>query len=293
MKLLLFGKSGQVGAGLLRQLPGLGALTALDRSAADLCYPEQLEAAIKVHHPDIVVNAAAYTAVDRAETEPALATAVNAYAPGVMADAARTIGALFIHYSTDYVFDGNADRPYLEDHPTAPGNVYGRSKLEGERAVTAAAGSHLILRTGWVYSNHGRNFLDTMLRLARERKELRVVDDQFGGPTYAALIAKATAEVIRTLWDDGAAGHSSGVYHMSCGGVASWYEFAAAIFERAGLSALRLKPVPTSDYPTPAKRPRYSVLDNSKLLTRFGVQLPKWRVGLDRCLVEADVVDKR
>jgi dTDP-4-dehydrorhamnose reductase len=284
MKILLLGKNGQLGTHLQRVLPALGELTALGRAEADLSDPAAAAAAVAGSGADVVVNAAAYTAVDRAESEPELAQRVNAEAPGAMAAAARGAGALFVHYSTDYVFDGTGRRPYREDDPTRPLGVYGRTKLAGEQAVRAAGGPHLVFRTAWVYSLHGRNFLNTMLRLGAERSELRVVDDQVGSPTFAGAIADATVSVLARVPQLAAA--PSGLYHMTCGGETSWCGFARRIFEEAGAAKVRVDAITTADYPTPAARPAYSVLNNEKLESVFGVSLPSWDDALRTCLAE-------
>jgi dTDP-4-dehydrorhamnose reductase len=222
--------------------------------------------------------------VDRAESEPALAQRINADAPGAMAAAARKAGALFVHYSTDYVFDGTGDRPYHEDDPTRPLGVYGRTKLAGEEAVRAAGGDHLVFRTAWVYSLHGHNFLNTMLRLGAERDVLRVVDDQVGSPTFAGAIAQATASALARL---PALGRTpSGVYHMTCSGQTSWCGFARRIFEETGAAHVRVDSITTAEYPTPAARPAYSVLSNDRLASVFGVRLPGWEEALGACLAE-------
>jgi len=235
--------------------------------------------------PQIIVNAAAYTAVDHAESEPELAMQINGIAPGILADEAKRLGALLVHYSTDYVFDGEKTTPYVEDDPPNPLNVYGRTKLAGERAIQAAGGRHLILRTSWVYGARGKNFLLTILRLAGERKELRVVNDQRGAPTSCRAIADATAKVLRGM--DGVAG-CDGIFHLSAAGDATWSDFAAAIIARAGL-ATRIVPIVSAEYPTVARRPRNSLLDNSKVRAKFAVSLPDWRAEFDLVAVELGV----
>ncbi len=284
MRILLFGRDGQVGTHLTRSLGEVGDVVALGRDDVDLRDLAGIERRITAERPGLVVNAAAYTAVDRAESEPEIAHAVNAKAPGAMGAASRRVGAALVHYSTDYVFDGGAVEPYAESAVPAPLGVYGRSKLEGEAAVRAATPRHLILRTSWVYSRYGHNFLRTILRLAGEREELRIVDDQWGSPTSAAEIAAATAQVVRGwLRDPALCDANAGIYHMSASGVTTWCRFAAAIVAQARLDT-RVVPIPTSQYPTPAARPRYSVLSNAKLARVFGVRLGPWEEGLRRCL---------
>jgi len=283
MKVLVTGAKGQVGEAVARLLDG-HQVTAHDRASLDLEKPDDIRWCVRDAHPDVIVNAAAYTAVDRAEAEEDRARAVNAIAPGILAEEAKRAGALLIHYSTDYVFDGELDRPYLETDATRPLSAYGRTKLEGERAVAAAGGRHLILRTSWVYAPRGRNFMLTMLRFAAERDELRVVDDQRGAPTSADQLARATVALLD------AARETSGIYHATASGVTTWFGFAGAIFEarrRKLGEAFRipaLVPIATADYPTPAKRPRNSVLSNAKLENVFGVRLGDWREALDEAL---------
>lgn len=289
MRILLLGANGQVGHELRRALAPLGELTCTTRSgmradggaceAADFDDPASLPALVERVAPDVVVNAAAYTAVDRAETERDAAFRANAEAPGELARACAQRDALFVHYSTDYVFDGTGTRPYREDDPTAPLGVYGASKLAGEEAVRARGARHLIFRTAWVYAAHGRNFLLTMLRLAKERDELRVVADQVGTPTSAMLIADTTAAILARPFA------RSGLWHLTAGGETSWHGFAAAIVEEAhaqGLIARRpaVVPIPTSEYPTPARRPAYSCLDTGALTRDFVIGLPDWRDGM-------------
>jgi len=303
MKILLFGANGQVGFELLRALAPLGALTAATREgtlkdgspcvAADLGDAVSLARALDAARADLIVNAAAYTAVDRAEDEPELADRVNHRAPGEIGAWAAAHGARVVHYSTDYVFDGGATRPYREDDATAPIGVYGRSKLAGEQALAASGAAHLVFRTAWVYASHGHNFLRTMLRLAAERDELRVVADQVGAPTPARWIADTTASVLaqdsaRRAKPDPA---HAGVFNLVAGGHCSWYDFASAIVEGAqqrGLIARapRVVPIATADFPTRARRPAWSVLDGSRLENTFGLQLADWRAGLDQVLDE-------
>jgi dTDP-4-dehydrorhamnose reductase len=299
--ILLIGSNGQVGRDLSEILPRIGDVTALDRQRLDLTQPEEIRRAIRACRPAWIVNAAAYTAVDKAESEESLARAINAEAPRVMAEEAKKIGASLIHYSTDYVFDGTKTAPYVEDDRANPQNVYGRTKLEGERAIRDSGAAHLIFRTAWVYTTRGRNFLLTILRLATQREELRIVRDQFGAPTLSVEIARTTASVLAKIsaGEPGARSLAevSGIYHMTAGGETSWHEFASAIVERAktaphldwlasatgGLPiiASRVIPIATSEYPTPARRPAYSVLSNARLNRMFSVQLPVWREQLD------------
>lgn len=292
MRILLLGANGQVGHELRRSLASLGEVIATTRNGAldgmasevaDFDKPESLPALITRASPDIVVNAAAYTAVDRAEKECEAAFRANAEAPRRIAEACAARGTLLVHYSTDYVFDGNGRRPYREDDPTAPLGVYGASKLAGEQAIANTGCHHLVFRTAWVYGNHGANFMRTMLRLGAERDELRVVADQIGTPTPAALIADVTARVIAGSTP------ATGVFHLTAEGQASWHEFAEAIFEsahRRGLLARvpRVSPITTADYPTLAKRPAYSRLDTTALRQAFGIALPDWRQGLEQVL---------
>jgi len=294
MRLLVTGANGQIGWELGRSLAALGNVVALDRRECDLSRPERLPKLIRGLKPDVIINAAAYTAVDEAEREEQLAVTVNGTAVGVMAQEARRSGALFVHYSTDYVFDGLKDAPYTEEDPPYPVNAYGRSKLVGEIAVRQAAGSHVILRTSWVYSARGRNFLRTILRLLREREELRIVADQIGAPTWAAEIAQATAAVIDAAVRERAEGRfTSELFHLTASGVTSWHGFAAAILEGATHNALlaagrapRLLPIASEDYPCPASRPKNSRLAGDRLNHRFGIVLPHWQQGLSLCLKE-------
>jgi dTDP-4-dehydrorhamnose reductase len=293
VKILLFGGNGQVGHELRRSLAPLGDVVATTRSGrfedgsacetADFDLPDALPALIERIAPDIVVNAAAYTAVDRAEDEADAAFRANAQAPRVIAQACAARDALLVHYSTDYVFDGTSTRPYREDDPTAPLGVYGASKLAGEDAIRASGARHMIFRTAWVYAAHGRNFLRTMLRLAAERDELRVVADQVGSPTSAALIAETTATILRQT------PQLSGLWNLTAGGQTSWHGFAEDILTRARARGLLEKrptvvPITTADYPTRARRPAYSCLDTGRLSQDFGVRLPEWARDLDAVL---------
>jgi dTDP-4-dehydrorhamnose reductase len=293
MKLMVTGANGQVGSELRRSLAALGSVTALDRSQCDLSEPSLLPDIVRGLKPDVIVNAAAYTAVDDAEREEALATTVNGAAAGVLAQEAARAGALLVHYSTDYVFDGRKDGPYTEDDPPCPVNAYGRSKLAGEDAIRQAGGAWLVLRTSWVYGVRGRNFLRTMLALMRDRDELRIVSDQIGAPTWATEIAQATAAVIESAAHERAEGRfSSGLFHLTASGETSWHGFAAAILNGATRHALltrpgpRLVPITTEEYPRPAARPKNSRLAGERLRLRFGVRLPAWEEALSLCLEE-------
>jgi len=285
MKILLLGRHGQVARELQLSLAGAGELLVLGRERLDLADSAQIRRQVCALKPELIINAAAHTAVDQAESEPELAFALNATAPGVLAEEAAALGVPLLHYSTDYVFDGDKAAPYSEDDAPNPLGVYGRSKLAGEQAIRAVGGAHLILRTSWVYSLHGRNFLLTMQRLLQERDELRVVDDQIGAPTWAGSIASATAQLIER-WRDGRAG-PWGTYHMTASGATSWFGFAGAIAERLraqGKPCARLLPIPSSAYPTPARRPLNSRLNCARLQADWGVQLPDWRSALRDCL---------
>jgi dTDP-4-dehydrorhamnose reductase len=294
MRVLVTGAHGQVGADVAELLAGRADVIACDRAALDLADPAAISERVRAARPALIVNAGAYTAVDRAESEADLARAVNARAPEVLAAEAKRAGALLVHYSTDYVFDGAKGGAYVEDDPTAPLGVYGATKLEGERAVAASGCDHLVLRTSWVYAPRGRNFLLTMLRLGAEREELRVVDDQRGAPTPSRELARATlalvagADASRALAPDdlARAAAKSGLYHATAAGETTWFGFAQAIFaawtKRAGPASRvpRLVPITTREYPTPARRPANSVLSNERLQQRFGVSLADWRAGL-------------
>jgi dTDP-4-dehydrorhamnose reductase len=291
MKILLLGKAGQVGWELQRALAPLGELIALDRhDGGDLANGEALVARVRDLAPQVIVNAAAYTAVDKAEAEPALAQQINADAPGLLAQQAQALGALLVHYSTDYVFDGSGDGARCETAATAPLSVYGRSKLAGEEAIRASGCQHLILRTSWVYAARGGNFAKTMLRLAAEREQLKVIADQIGAPTGADLLADLTAHMLVRAQ---AAPELSGTYHAVAAGETSWHSYARHVIElarRRGAS-IRVAPdqvlaIPTIDYPTPAQRPLNSRLSTAKLQQRFGLTLPHWQQGVDRMLTE-------
>jgi dTDP-4-dehydrorhamnose reductase len=278
--ILVTGANGQVGHELARLLAPHGDIVATDRERLDLADPDAIVGALRAARPALIVNAGAYTAVDRAEQEGALAHAVNARAPEILADEAKRLGALLVHYSTDYVFDGERRTPYPEDAPASPCNVYGASKLTGEQAIAASGARALVFRTSWVYGLRGTNFLLTIRRLARERDELRVVADQIGVPNWCREIASATARVVGAGL--AAAAERAGLYHLSAHGEASWHEFACAIL--AGAPGPRVVAITTAEYPTPARRPAYGVLATARFEATFGFALPHWREGLDRCL---------
>ncbi|MBL8484152.1 MAG: dTDP-4-dehydrorhamnose reductase [Rhodocyclaceae bacterium] len=294
MNILLLGANGQVGWELRRALAPLGRLVALDRSGANLEQPDTLAAVVDQYRPAAIVNAAAYTAVDRAEGDAARARSVNAEAVAALAAAAARHGAWLVHYSTDYVFDGAKPAPYLETDPTCPVSVYGSTKLEGELAIAAAGCRHLVVRTSWVFAARGGNFAKTMLRLAREREELKVVADQVGAPTGAEFIADATALMLyRLAHDADLAARASGIYHLTGSGAVSWYDYARLVIERARaagaplrVDAARVLPIATADYPTPARRPANSRLDCSKLAAVFGIHPPAWEVQVARLVDE-------
>ena len=292
MRVLLTGANGQVGSELRRSLAPLGEVVAFDRAGLDLAQPDVLIARVRELAPQAIINAGAYTAVDKAESEPEEASAINATGPRVLAEEARRLGAILVHYSTDYVFDGEKASPYTEADTPNPLSVYGRSKLEGERAVIASGCRHLTLRTGWAYGTRGRNFLLTMLRFAGEGRTLRVVDDQIGAPTWCREIADATATLLAR--PDLAAPGADGLYHLSAGGFTSWFGFARAIFDspelvRLGIARPTLEAIPASEYPTPARRPRNSRLDCRRLESRAGLRLAPWDDALRRCMVELRV----
>ena len=292
MKILLLGKGGQVGWELQRALAPLGELVALDFDSteyhADFSQPEKLAATVAALKPDVIVNAAAHTAVDKAESEADLARRINAEAPAVLAKAAAAIGALLVHYSTDYVFDGSGDQPRAEDAATAPLSVYGQTKLEGEQAIQQSGCKHLIFRTSWVYAARGGNFAKTMLRLAADREKLTVIDDQHGAPTGAELLADCTAHAIRATLADVS---KAGLYHLVAGGEVTWNGYARFVIEQARALGVTLKatavdPVPTSAFPTPAARPLNSRLNTAKFQQTFGLVLPQWQAGAARMLRE-------
>lgn len=285
MRILISGQHGQVSSELQKRLTVLGELVVPGRDQLDLAQPEQIRQQVRRVRPDLIINAAAYTAVDKAESEKAAAFSVNAEAPGILAEEAAALGIPLIHYSTDYVFDGSKTAPYNEADEPHPLGVYGQSKLAGEHAITAAQGKHLILRTSWVYSTHGRNFLLTMQRLLQEKPELRIVADQIGAPTWAGTIANSTLALIER-WQAGETG-AWGTYHLTAQGETSWFGFAQAIGEalrEQGKPCANLLPITTSDYPTPATRPLNSRLDCSRLQREWGVSQPDWQTALRECL---------
>ncbi len=295
MRIVLLGRNGQLGWELQRALAPLGELVALDRAGAggrpaDFEQPQTLAALLRALRPDVVVNAAAYTAVDQAEAEPARAHAVNAEAPAVLAREAAALGAWLLHYGSDYVYDGSGDTPRSEDAPTAPLSVYGRSKLAGEEAIRASGCRHLILRTSWVYAARGGNFAKTMLRLAAERESLSVVDDQVGAPTGAELLADVSAHALRVL---AARPELGGTYHCAAAGQTSWHGYACHVIAHARAAGVALKVAPeavraiaSAQYPTPARRPLNSRLDTRRLRAAFGLHLPPWQAGVERMLDE-------
>ena len=298
MKILLLGKNGQVGWELQRSLAPLGEVTALDRYSTDFCGDlgnlAGLRETVQRLRPQVIVNAAAHTAVDKAESEPELARLINATAPGVLAQEAHKLGAWLVHYSTDYVFDGSGSQPWVETDTPAPLSVYGHTKLEGEQLIAQHCPKHLIFRTSWVYAARGGNFAKTMLRLARERERLTVIDDQWGAPTGAELIADVTAHAVRQVLQRPAGPHDeAGIYHLAASGHASWNSYAKHVLAQAAqaqpaidLVAKEVAPVPTSAFPTPAKRPHNSRLNTARLQATFGLHLPPWQQGVDRMLAE-------
>ncbi len=296
MKILLLGKNGQVGWELQRSLAPLGQVLALDRHSTDFCgdlsQPERLAQTVRDWLPEVIVNAAAHTSVDKAEFEPNLARCLNATAPTELAQAANAIGAWLVHYSTDYVFNGQGLQAWQEGDTTGPLSVYGQTKLEGEQAIVASGCKHMIFRTSWVYAARGGNFAKTMLRLAGERERLTVIDDQHGAPTGADLIADVTAHAIRQAMANSSQA-LAGIYHLVASGETSWHGYASHVIEQArhlqpeqGLKVNDIAPVPTSAFPTPAKRPLNSRLNTHKLQQAFGLVLPPWQQGVDRMLAE-------
>ncbi len=303
MNILLLGKGGQVGWELQRALSTLGAVTALGHDTlgpvacpdlrADFSQPEQVAALVRAVRPDVIVNAAAHTAVDKAESEPELARALNATTPGLIAQEAARLGALLVHYSTDYVFDGRGDQPRNETAPTGPLSVYGQTKLQGEQAIQASGCRHLIFRTSWVYGARGGNFAKTMLRLASERDQLKVIADQIGAPTGADLLADVTAHAVRTVQSQPARTDLLGLYHLVASGHTNWHDYARFVIEWARAHGLPVRvapeavlPIPTAEYPTPAQRPLNSRLDTAKVCQAFGLTLPHWQQGVERMLIE-------
>lgn len=294
MRILLLGKNGQVGWELNRSLLPLGEVIALDRTQADFSKPESLRKLLQETSPDVIVNAVAYTAVDKAEEEEALATTINGASVGVLAEEASKSKALLIHYSTDYVFDGTKSEPYTEDDIPNPVNAYGRSKLAGEKAIAESGCDYLILRTSWVYAARGKNFLKTILRLGQEREELRIVADQYGAPTWARNIADATAHILAAARrEQRASEFVSATYHLSARGKTSWHGFSSSIIDHArefapdaGIKTERVLAITTEDYPLPAPRPGNSQMDSSRLTARFGVVMPAWHDAMELCISE-------
>lgn len=300
MKILLTGKNGQVGYELERSLQCHGEVMAVDRAGMDLADLDKVRAVIRATQPDVIVNAAAYTAVDQAESEPQLAMRINGDAPAVMAEEAKKLGAALVHYSTDYVFDGKSSKPYTETDAPSPLNVYGQTKLAGEQAITSAGIPYLILRTSWVYGTRGKNFLLTVQRLAKERKELRIVNDQHGSPTWSRTIAEMTAYIFSQINSSGLSAQNSanarkrlpdawweksGIYHLTSQGNTTWFGFAKAVIGCANLGTPPvIHPIHTSEYPLPAKRPANSVLDCALLTKTFGGSLPSWGTALEMCV---------
>lgn len=285
-KILVTGKNGQVGWELQRTLASLGQIVALDSQEMDLCDVDAIRRKVRDVAPDIIVNPAAHTAVDKAESEPDLAMAINGTAAGVLAEEAKKLNALLIHYSTDYVFNGSKTSPYVETDTPDPQSVYGKTKLAGEKAIQAVGGKHLILRTSWVYGVHGGNFVKTILRLAKERSELRIVADQYGAPTWARLLAESTAQIIGKYSED-----MSGMYHLTSSGRTNWHQFAEEIVRLARQyddalkdKPLAIHPIATHEYPVPAKRPANSSLSAEKICKTFGLELPQWDEDLAKCI---------
>lgn len=282
-KILILGKNGQVGWELRRTLATQGVVYALDRQECDLVSADSIIRVLREIKPNVIINAAAYTAVDKAEKDLDLALSINGVAPGILAEEAKKLKAIFVHYSTDYVFNGQAKHPYLENDPKAPLNVYGHSKWEGEKAVSSVGGKYFIFRTSWVYGLRGKNFLLTMLKLAKERDELQIVDDQLGAPTWSRLIAQGTAQALINDID------AWGTYHMSASGQTTWYGFAQAIFNVAkerNLKTPKLKRIATKEYALPANRPAFSVLSSAKIQKELDIVHPSWEVQLGLCMEE-------
>jgi len=290
-RFFITGANGQLGFELQRALAPLGEVTACGRDACDLSNPESIRGAVRAAKPDVILSAGAYTAVDKAESEPDQACAVNASAPGILGEEAAKLGALLIHYSTDYVFDGTKPSAYCETDATNPLGVYGKTKLEGETALAASGADHLIFRTSWVFGAHGKNFIKTILRLASSRDELRIVANQFGAPTGAVLLADASAHIAARYLRDGVKNFPFGLYHLAASGETSWHGFARHIVAKAIAADLKLQatperilPITTPEYPTPAARPANSRLDTSKFRNAFGLHLPDWSHGVDQVL---------
>ncbi|OQW91150.1 MAG: dTDP-4-dehydrorhamnose reductase [Beggiatoa sp. IS2] len=295
-RILLIGTQGQVGWELLRCAQSLGMVFSVDKLSdvfatdyIDLASPDSIRAVVKRIKPTLILNAAAYTAVDKAEQDSELAYKINGTAPGILAELAKSLGAWLVHYSTDYVYDGQKQQPYQEDDPVNPMSVYGASKLAGDQAIQAVGGQYLIFRTAWVYGRRGQNFLLTMQRLAKEREELRIVNDQKGTPTWSKMIAEATVQILAQLQSPllkSSPEELSGIYHLTGGGQTTWYEFTKAIVAHLDLDKPpRILPITTAEYPTPAKRPAYSVLANAKIANTFGITLPAWDKALELCLM--------
>ena len=289
MKILLTGKTGQIGEELNNIVGDLGNLITVDKEQLDLSKPNSIEPVILDIKPDIIINPAAYTAVDKAEKEPDLAMTVNAIAPGLLAKAARKVGAGLIHYSTDYVFDGCSEIPYKEEDPPNPLNVYGKTKLAGEKALAEAGIPFLIIRTGWVYSLHGKNFLRTIKKLAEEKDIIQVIDDQIGAPTWARSVALKTHQILKQClnkkWLETKDPSLSGIFHLTCQGKTSWHGFARKVLNISNASQnIKLIAIPTSDYPTPATRPSNSLLNNEKIQKVFGLDMPHWEDALKDCM---------
>jgi dTDP-4-dehydrorhamnose reductase len=292
-RILLFGSKGQLGTELLPSLAAAADVVALSHQDVDLCNVDAVGQAIRAVNPQLIVNAAGYTAVDRAESEPDLAYAVNSAAPAAMAKTALSLDAWLIHFSSDYVFDGSGKDPWREDDPTGPLNVYGRAKLAGEQAIAASRCRHLIFRTSWVYAAHGNNFLRTMLRLGAEKPVLRIANDQIGAPTSTREVAGAVTRIVARLQDPISPLLQSGIYHMTCGGATSWFGFASAIFEKVKdrLPAPSLVAIPSAEYPTAATRPLNSVLNCGKLERSTGIRLAGWQEALDQVIAELQVLN--
>jgi len=288
LRILLSGANGQVGSALQHSLGEKNEVFAFDRTTLDLANSEQIRQRVQEIKPDIIINAAAYTAVDQAEKEPDLAFTINGIAPGIFAEEAAQIGATLIHYSTDYVFNGNGNQPWREEDKPAPLNIYGASKLAGEQAIKATEATHLILRTSWVYGEHGNNFVKTILRIAAEKEELNIIDDQIGAPTSAEFIASATTKILNQLKGNSIA-LKSGTYHLCCSGKTNWHGFASEIVRLATqnntpLTVKKIHPIPTSAYPTPAERPKNSSLNCTRLKKVFGLQPMSWQMALANTL---------